>query len=77
MDGDDASALERPQAFNDGHELHAVVGGLEFSAMQGFLVATGAQQDAPAARTGIALASPVGPHFHFLVDRFVVLHGAA
>ncbi|KAG0772329.1 hypothetical protein G6F22_015828 [Rhizopus arrhizus] len=77
VDGDDAGALERAQAFNDRQQLHAVVGGLEFAAVHGFFVAARAHQHAPAPRTRIALAGAIGPHFHFLIVRFVVLHGGA
>ncbi|MCY1382159.1 hypothetical protein D9M69_701470 [compost metagenome] len=45
--------------------------------MQRLLVAAGAHQHTPAARAGIALAGAVRPHFHFLLVRFAVLHGAA
>jgi len=66
VDGDAARPFQRPQALDDGHQLHAVVGGLAFAAVHGFLVLAGAHQHAPSARAGIALACAVGPHFHLL-----------
>lgn len=46
--------------FDDGGQLHAVVGGLRFAAEKFFFVAAVAHQHAPAARAGIAFARAVG-----------------
>ncbi|MDT4867555.1 hypothetical protein FQZ97_1024740 [compost metagenome] len=53
-------ALERGQALDGGHQLHAVVGGIALPTPELALGALVDQQCAPAARAGIALAGAVG-----------------
>src|SRR5436190_16198744 len=67
-----ARTLERLERADDRHELHAVVGGLGFAAVDLFLGATLAasqpQYRTPAARPGIAAAGAVAVDLHDIVS---------
>src|SRR6185369_17907679 len=60
VDAHPGALLERQQALDDSHEFHAVVGRLRLSAEHFLLPAAVAQEHAPAAGAGIALAGTVG-----------------
>ncbi|MNE53113.1 hypothetical protein D3C80_1478200 [compost metagenome] len=57
-----AFTLERHQALDRGHQLHAVVGGLTFAAPQFLLDALVDHQHAPATRARVALAGTISKH---------------
>src|SRR5690606_7129639 len=59
-----ARPLERLQRLDDGQQFHAIVGGVGLAAEKRLLVATLAQQRAPAAPAGVSLAGAVGPDFN-------------
>ncbi len=59
-----AWALESFQRADRAHQFHAVVGGMRFAAAQLALLAHGAQQCAPAADAGVALAGTIGKNFN-------------
>ena len=71
VDFDAAAAVQGFQAFDDGGQLHAVVGGLGFAAEEFFLVPAVAQQCAPAACAGIAFACAVGVEVYGFVGGFL------
>src|ERR1700678_2543783 len=60
---DRAAPLERTQAADCRHQLHAVVGGRGFGARDLFALLAGHQQGSPAARARIAAAGAVGEYF--------------
>src|SRR3546814_80089 len=55
-----ARPFQRPQSFDGGHHLHAVVGGERFAARQFKFARALAKNDTPAAGAGIALAPAIG-----------------
>ena len=71
MDFDAAAAFQGFQAFDDGGQFHAVVGGLGFAAEEFFLVPAVAQQRTPAACAGIAFACAVGVEVYGFVGGFL------
>src|SRR5690606_18677728 len=81
VDDDMTRSLERLQGLDDALQLHAIVGGSEFSATQFLLVATVLQQGAPPTGTGVAFASPVRPYMYcvylccvFICTTVMVIH---
>ena len=60
VDVDAARPLERFQGGDRRHHLHAVVGGVEFAALELLLAVAEGEDGAPAAGTGIAGAGAVG-----------------
>ncbi len=55
-----ARPLERFETFNHGREFHAVIGGTQFAAKEFVDMLARLQANAPASRTRVALASPIG-----------------
>ena len=61
-----ARAGQCGKAFDDGGQLHAIVGRGRLAAMQLLHVASETQQHTPAARPGIAFACTIGEDFYEL-----------
>jgi len=57
--------LQRLEALDRGHQLHAIIGGQRLAARELALLRTHAQQHAPAARSGVAAARAVGEQLDF------------
>ena len=68
VERDLARPLERGQAFDDGRQLHAVVGGVEFATEEVLLGGARLEPCAPAAGTGVALAGAVGVDLAYFVQ---------
>ena len=65
-----ATLAQRVQGLDGGHQLHAIVGGLGITAVQGFFVPAGKQHNPPAARARITAAGAVGINLHGRAQRF-------
>src|SRR3990167_6940454 len=69
--GDSARALERRECLDHRQQFHSVVGGAQLSAKKLFFGGARAQQHAPAARPGVALARPVGVNLYLVHSLFL------
>src|SRR5688500_11221490 len=74
VDARAARALQRLQRPDDRHQLHAVVGGVRFAAVELARLRAAAQKRAPAAHARIALARAVGVDVDDVVGRFGAGH---
>ena len=65
--------LERVQRFDRCRQLHTIVGGLGFAAMQRFLPLTGHNQYTPAPRTRVAATGAIGIDLNLFAQSGYVL----
>ena len=79
-DNDFAGSGQGFEAFDGGHEFHAVVGGFVFSTIEFFFSAVVTHECAPPAGAGVAAAGTVGKYFycvcHFSVLRIILVEGS-
>lgn len=68
-----ARALQRIERLNGGLQLHAVIGGVWFAAIDFFLAVPHDQKRAPTARTRIATASAIRPNFNMIRHSVLML----
>ena len=66
-------ALEGRERFDHRHQLHAVVGGAEFATEQLFFGRARAQQHAPSAGAGVALAGAIGVNLYLVQTLFLTM----